>query len=1804
MGFELPEDTPVGSEVYTLKGEDPEGSQVFYTISGDYFSINKATGVITLRTPLDREETERIEVVITIQDEAFNLIPFRREILVLDKNDNAPQFLSAPYRFTLNETVPVGEVVFTSIAITDADKNENARITLECEEAESRDGVCETFEVEARELSTGSYVGVISLKRPLDHEERSSYNMILKAQDSASEGEQSLSATTNVFITVGDIQDQPPSFMNAPYSTTVQENTPPGTSIFQIIARDGDTGEPRDIELSIVGDSQDFFVLDVPEKSENVVFSTVLRKSDTTNLDREMEVILAQGGLYAFQVRAREIIEAGVFGDEAVSNVTIVVTDQNDEIPEFNGANFTVAVPEDVGADTPLPDLNIQVNDADISRNSEYDLILENVLNSDGVFTVYPTRAQGRTPVIIRVANPARLDYESEQGRNFVFNVNAVQAGKIMSSVTVNVIVTDANDNAPIFDQPIYAFEVPEDLPPGSLIGSITALDADSGRFGQVEYGLNGFGSEKFDVNPITGEISVAPCGADLLHCLDFETQQTFVLTFTGTDGGKQISTTALHIRVQDVNDNYPIFDQDEYLRVVEEQAMDFDVPLIIQARDIDGPAQGGGKIFYDIHSINSESTVFKIDPLTGEMSFVQPAEGTDTEKGRYEIVVRATDGGKPPLSNDVAVVVKVGSISNEKPRFEQPLYEFMVKEDATKGEDVAQVRATDPDGDNEQLRYHIHSGAKDNFVIDPKTGVISVAADANLDIQRNGDTYEIRVQVDDSGTPYKQTGETLVRITIQDINDKPPKFEQESYTVYVLESVPVGETVLQVNANDDDRNSVLQFNIVDPVTARDKTGNTLSNPTPFDFTRSFAIDPNDGRITVQEPLSHNSAAVIILTVEVKDVNAEDDRVDESEDDETTTMTTTTGKDGTFSQVDKAEVTFFIQAFRADSPQFAHPWTPSDPTLTFEIKEEQPIGHVLVKLSAKDPITGQPITQFEKVATSDPENLIDISPLTGEVISNQILDFEQRPDVTFQVRAIAEDRISDARVKLQLVDINDNAPIFEQESYAISIPESTFPLTKILTVKAMDFDTGDRGEIVYSISGQGEDFFIIDPKEGHLMVNAGPDGRSQLDREKQAIHEVQVIATDSPNGGPSQKATLVNVQVELSDVNDVPPQFLESRYSAVVAENSPPGTPVTSVKAEDPDLGGGGRVRYMFPPGVNADKKLFAIDGTTGEITTAQSLTGKGRQTPYVLKVRALDFGDIELFSDTDVYITVGDVSSNDGVPQFIKPEPNDVAHIAENANPGSKVYQVEAYDPDDPETANGKIIYSLPDDGTIIRKLFQIDPNNGIISTRVSLDREERSDYTLIIDIHDLGSPPQQTSRLLKVVVDDVDDFSPVFERQRNSVPLEIEVIEELPLGTVIGQISAIDEDEGENGQIDYAITYGNDDGIFELEVNENNSAIISVAQRLDREYEPEHLLTIKCFRPYERNVKSQEKRYDPSALDEIQVRIIIIDVDDNSPTFVERNLTLGVRVNAPVYTTIATLKAVDADADSTPITYGMENITYYRPRTNTLEILDNDIFLVDGLTGLLQTNQTLGRFADGYFLIFVKATNGRYDIRNGDFARLKVYVLQDTELMKFVFNRNPSVVQEKIPDFKRDIQEAFAEPLKFNIYETEFYSKFDGSLDFGRTSSCFQIIENENSLELKRAEELLDFSQNPPLKEILDRYDIVDIERCSTLIPSDSINWIEACIIVIAILIGLLTFISAIVLCCLYSNYKRNIHRSAPVKIVEAPVRTYLPTSLPPGSVRAAPSITGSDGRALYDWQESTIPMDVASYRSLPHH
>jgi len=1800
--FEIYEDTTVGTPVYTLKGQDPEGSNIFYTISGDYFSADINTGVVTLKKALDRERVPKIDVVITIQDEPIreipeNLIPFRRAIKVLDRNDNIPKFEDLPYSFTVKETESVGQTVYTDIKVTDADTGLNAQVKLRCIEEESSPDACETFDIFESPLNPGEFIGLVVLKKPLNYEERSSYNLVVEAQDSGED--QILSSTSNVLIQVEDIQDQDPVFLNAPYSATVKEGTIEGTPIFQILVRDGDTGIPRPIELTIEGDKLGYFQLKQNQLSSDGVLSVNLTTSQNI-IDREHADVLKEGGLYAFTVRAREVVdESGpIYGEETTTSVTIVVTDIDDELPVFNRNSFTVPVPEDVGSDTPLPGLALEVVDKDVSKNAEFTLKLEAVSpNSEGVFYVYPERALGKTPVIIRVRDPERLDYEQEDARNFQFNVIAETSSGFQIKSEITVVVTDSNDNIPIFSEQSYEFNVAEDSEAETPIGQIEAFDPDSGSYGEILYSIKGFGSEKFHVLPETGEITVASCGADNeiiprgASCLDYEDRKSFSLTYTATDGGGQTTTTNLIIRIEDVNDNHPKFGLDEYRRVVREGDDVFEPQLFIKATDADGPLQGGGKVFYTIKSINTDATVFQIDPMSGEITMTKPVRVEDTENGRYDLVIRATDQGKPePMHGDVKVFVDVGSIRNQKPKFAQPRYDIAIRENAKTESDVIKVEADDPDGKNSDLIYTIHSGSKDNFVINPTTGMITVAPDAVLSIEQNGELYEIEVHVTDNGEPYKQTSSCLVTITVQDVNNKAPKFLQDSYTEYVLENEPKGHHVLTISAKDPDRNADLEYDIIDPIVARDKSGTKLENIAAYDFKESFSIDPRNGKISINQKLSYSSAAVIILTLKVSDKNAEEN-IEE--------------------QTDTAEATLYIKAFNADNPVFPPPWTPSDPTIHVNISENITPGEPFFNLGAKDPITGEQISNYLKSNADSPiGDTIQISQF-GEVISQQVLDFEQIKKISFSVSAVAgepgQERRSEALVILQLVDVNDNAPVFDPEIYETELSEDVLPLTTVFTVHATDKDTGNFGKIYYSLQGEGVNEFMIDESTGVIQVKPGALGRSNLDREWIESYNLRVIARDMPGGGSDQKSSTVVVKVNLLDVNDSPPQFSQSRYTAVVPENSPVNTLVAQVSATDPDLKINNVVHYDFS-NPSQIKGLYTINRKNGRISTNSILTGKGRKEPYVISVRALDSGTPQQFMDTELYITVGDVSRNDGVPKFIKPEPGQIAEVPEESSVGTAVFQAEATDPDDPNTANGKLVYSFPDDGTIVRKLFQIDANSGLITTKVALDREEREEYTLILEARDLGNPVQQTSRLLTVKVKDVDDHPPKFERQTNSVPLMMEVEEEMPINMKIGEVIAIDKDIGKNAVIDYAIIYGNDNGVFGISRDDQNRGIITLDKRLDREKSGLHTLTIKCFEPADRAHKVGKKPYDRLKLDEIQVKVHVLDKDDNNPTFVERNITRGVRVNAAIYTEIGKVYAEDADAEADIITYHLESVTFHRPKTNLERKLGESGFLVDPSTGVIQTNQSYGKYADGFFDVVVKAANSP-DPSKSDFAFLKIYVLQDTDLMKFVFDKNPVNVAKEANQFKKDIEGAFAQPLTLNVYDNEFYSKVDGSLDFGRTSSCFQILEQEDVVDLDNVQNLFNRKKNKKLDELFLKYSVDNVERCARVRTPPKINWIQFCILIIAVFIGISAFIASIVVCCLYSKYKRRIRRSN-IKIVEAPVRALIPASLPPGSVMGPapslmgqnnPSINGSNGR-IYEWQETAMPIDTASYRSLP--
>lgn len=253
------------------------------------------------------------------------------------------------------------------------------------------------------------------------------------------------------------------------------------------------------------------------------------------------------------------------------------------------------------------------------------------------------------------------------------------------------------------------------------------------------------------------------------------------------------------------------------------------------------------------------------------------------------------------------------------------------------------------------------------------------------------------------------------------------------------------------------------------------------------------------------------------------------------------------------------------------------------------------------------------------------------------------------------------------------------------------------------------------------------------------------------------------------------------------------------------------GEKAADLQAFDPDLNEGGELKYELIDEGEA-QGLFSLDETSGRLTVARALTGKGRTEPYILTIRATDGGG--LHSDAPLHLFIGDVSANDGVPEWIKPKIDEMAKISENASVGSIVYKALAEDPDDQKTPSGRISYSILEGDDPSKATFMIDPNNGMVTLRKSLDREKKDRYTLVLLAADHGTPPQQASRVLQIIIMDVDDNPPRFNRLTDDPPQLLEIDEEVPIGTKIGQVQAFDPDLDENAEIGYYIIEGNDLG------------------------------------------------------------------------------------------------------------------------------------------------------------------------------------------------------------------------------------------------------------------------------------------------------------------------------------------------------------------------------------------------------
>lgn len=475
--------------------------------------------------------------------------------------------------------------------------------------------------------------------------------------------------------------------------------------------------------------------------------------------------------------------------------VLVRVLDENDNAPTFPAPIMNIEFPENTPRDVkrtlhPARDL-----DLGIYNTQRYNIVSGNVNNA---FRLSSHRERDGVLYLDLQIN-GFLDRETTSAYSLV--IEALDGGSppLRGEMTVNITIQDVNDNQPIFNQSRYFATVPENATVGTTVLQVFATDTDSGENGQIEYSINRRQSDRdamFRIDSTTGIISVN-------KPLDFETKELHELVIVAKDHGLQpLETTAfVSIRVTDVNDNQPtinvIFLSDDATPKISESAQPGEFVARISVHDPDSKTEysninvtltGGEGHFGLTTRDNIIYLVIVSLPLDRE---VQP---------NYTLSVVATDTGTPPLHASRTIHLRVTDINDNAPEFEREVYHANVMEVSDPGTSVIQVIASDKDeGNNSAISYSLMETPDTHstwFKIDSRSGLVTTRV--HVDCETDPVPQLIVIATDSGFPPLSSTATVLV--TIHDVNDNEPIFDQSFYNVSVAENEASGRCILKVD--------------------------------------------------------------------------------------------------------------------------------------------------------------------------------------------------------------------------------------------------------------------------------------------------------------------------------------------------------------------------------------------------------------------------------------------------------------------------------------------------------------------------------------------------------------------------------------------------------------------------------------------------------------------------------------------------------------------------------------------------------------------------------------------------------------------------------------------------------------------------------------------------------------------------------------------------------------------------------------------------------------------------------------------
>eukprot|EP00063_Salmo_salar_P093085 XP_014067920.1 PREDICTED: protocadherin alpha-2-like [Salmo salar] len=614
---------------------ESRGLRIAFDQSKRFFEANLKTGILYVNERIDREQICPNTVKCSLNIEAILSHPMlvhRIEIHILDINDNAPTFLESVHIFNISESSSSGERYPLPIG-NDADTGINSVNSYKLSPNEH-------FSLDVQSGGEQSVSAELVLQKALDREKQPVIQLTLTAVDG---GKPPRSGTLQIIVNVIDVNDNTPTFAKPLYKVRVNENVSLGTTILKLEASDLDEGTHADIAYSFMKrgnvNSADDFSIDA--QSGEI---TVKRK-----LDHE------ENAAYEIRVQATD---QGSSPRSGYSKVLVEVIDVNDNAPEITVTSLMSPVKEDAEIGTVVA--LVTVIDKDGGNNG---------LTHCKVVGSVPFKLKSNYKNYYSLVVDGPLDRESASQYNVTITATDEGTPPLSSTSVITVHVSDVNDNAPRFSEPIINVYVKENSPVGDVIFTISAIDRDSDENSKMTYSLldkSNSISSSVNINSDTGDIIS-------LQSFNYEEIKTFQFKVQATDSGAPplSSNVTVNVFILDENDNSPgiLAPYSEHGSVNAEN-----VPYSAEAgyfvakiRAVDADSGYNALLSYHI-SEPKGTNLFRIGTSTGELRTKRRMSDNDLKT--HPLVVLVSDNGEPSLSAtvsiDVVVVESTGEIQTQ----------------------------------------------------------------------------------------------------------------------------------------------------------------------------------------------------------------------------------------------------------------------------------------------------------------------------------------------------------------------------------------------------------------------------------------------------------------------------------------------------------------------------------------------------------------------------------------------------------------------------------------------------------------------------------------------------------------------------------------------------------------------------------------------------------------------------------------------------------------------------------------------------------------------------------------------------------------------------------------------------------------------------------------------------------------------------------------------------------------------------------------------------------------------------------